>query len=64
LNQTRYIETEGKTLVENFGLTEETIPAVMKRLFSETNGHPRQLLSVLKYSQAYEDLLNCMVPNE
>ncbi len=64
LNETRYIQTEEKTLVEHFGLTEETIAAVVKRLFSETNDHPRQLLSVLKYAQSNEDLLNFMVPHE
>jgi hypothetical protein len=48
LNQTRYIQTADTTLVEHFGLTESTIVSVATRLFSETNGHPRQLLSVLK----------------
>eukprot|EP00291_Cryptomonas_curvata_P030212 CAMPEP_0172212852 /NCGR_PEP_ID=MMETSP1050-20130122/37265_1 /TAXON_ID=233186 /ORGANISM="Cryptomonas curvata, Strain CCAP979/52" /LENGTH=804 /DNA_ID=CAMNT_0012893615 /DNA_START=55 /DNA_END=2471 /DNA_ORIENTATION=- len=65
LLHTRYIQTEEITLVEHFGLTEESkMSEVVNRLFVETNGHPRQLLTVLKNSETYEDLLSCIVPHE
>jgi hypothetical protein len=66
LNQTRCIQTEEhwQTVAENFGLTKENFDEDVNRLFSETNGHPRQLLSVLKTSKSSEDLLNCIVPHE
>lgn len=60
LNNTLLEEHSTKTVAEYYNLETSQIEEVATYLFTQTNGHPRQLLRALKTCRSYDDLITYM----